>query len=136
METKATKPTNHLKLRIDDLKTFDPLTENQKKFFDAYKRQDYFIALHGVAGTGKTFSATVTQTTGNGATATLNVTNNTSATIGIGYVVTGGTLPSGTFILNNISLSIIFALLEQLLFLQYGHNVFLEVLNQSNKQLE
>lgn len=48
---------NHLKLRIDDLKTFDPLTQNQKLFFDAYKRQDYFIALHGVAGTGKTFCA-------------------------------------------------------------------------------
>ena len=51
------KSTNHLKLRIDDLKTFDPLTANQKLFFDAYKRQDYFIALHGVAGTGKTFCA-------------------------------------------------------------------------------
>ena len=51
------KSTNHLKLRIDDLKTFDPLTENQKKFFEAYKRQDYFVALHGVAGTGKTFCA-------------------------------------------------------------------------------
>ena len=51
------KPNNHLKLRIDDLKTFEPLTENQKKFFEAYKRQDYFVALHGVAGTGKTFCA-------------------------------------------------------------------------------
>jgi predicted ribonuclease YlaK len=51
------KPTNRLKLRLDDMKTFQPLTENQKIFFDAYKRQDYFIALHGVAGTGKTFSA-------------------------------------------------------------------------------
>ena len=51
------KSHNHLKLRIDDLKTFDPLTENQKLFFDAYKRQDYFVALHGVAGTGKTFCA-------------------------------------------------------------------------------
>ena len=51
------KSTNHLKLRIDDLKTFEPLTANQKKFFDAYKRQDYFVALHGVAGTGKTFCA-------------------------------------------------------------------------------
>lgn len=48
---------NTLKIRIDDLKTFEPLTENQKRFFDAYKRQDYFIALHGVAGTGKTFIA-------------------------------------------------------------------------------
>ena len=51
------KPTNHLKLRIDDLKTFEPLTANQKKFFDAYKQGDYFVALHGVAGTGKTFIA-------------------------------------------------------------------------------
>ena len=51
------KPNHHLKLRIDDLKTFEPLTENQKKFFDAYKTGDYFIALHGVAGTGKTFCA-------------------------------------------------------------------------------
>jgi len=52
-----TKPTNELKIRIDDLKTFDPLTNNQKLFFDAYKRGDYFVALHGVAGTGKTFCA-------------------------------------------------------------------------------
>jgi predicted ribonuclease YlaK len=49
--------SNHLKLKIDDLKTFEPLTENQKRFFEAYKRQDYFVALHGVAGTGKTFCA-------------------------------------------------------------------------------
>ncbi len=49
--------SNHLKLRLDDLKTFEPLTDNQKKFFDAYKRGDYFVALHGVAGTGKTFIA-------------------------------------------------------------------------------
>jgi phosphate starvation-inducible protein PhoH len=48
---------NTLRLRIDDLKSFDPLTENQRLFYEAYKRQDYFIALHGVAGTGKTFIA-------------------------------------------------------------------------------
>jgi predicted ribonuclease YlaK len=48
---------NTLRVRIDDLKTFQPLTENQKKFFDAYKQGDYFVALHGVAGTGKTFCA-------------------------------------------------------------------------------
>ena len=51
------KTSNQLKIRIDDLKTFEPLTENQKLFFEAYKRQDYFVALHGVAGTGKTFCA-------------------------------------------------------------------------------
>ena len=53
----TTKGNGHLKIRIDDLQTFDPLTENQRKFFDAYKRGDYFFALHGVAGTGKTFCA-------------------------------------------------------------------------------
>ena len=49
--------SNGLKLKLDHLKTFEPLTENQKYFFDAYKQGDYFIALHGVAGTGKTFCA-------------------------------------------------------------------------------
>ena len=51
----ATK--NQLRLRIDDLLTFKPLTDNQSKFFEAYRQGDYFIALHGVAGTGKTFCA-------------------------------------------------------------------------------
>lgn len=46
-----------LKIKIDDLKVFKPLTDNQKLFFDAYNLGDYFIALHGVAGTGKTFTA-------------------------------------------------------------------------------
>ena len=53
----SSKPTNRLKLRLDDMRTFQPLTDNQNKFFQAYKQGDYFIALHGVAGTGKTFSA-------------------------------------------------------------------------------
>ena len=58
-EERETKPvaSNQLKLRLDNLKTFQPLTDNQKKFFDAYKLGEYFIALHGVAGTGKTFIA-------------------------------------------------------------------------------
>ena len=53
-----TKPqTNALKIRIDDLKTFQPLTDNQKLFFDSYKRGDYFVALLGSPGVGKTFLA-------------------------------------------------------------------------------
>lgn len=48
---------NSLKIKLDHMRTFEPLTENQKLFFDAYKRGDYFIALHGVAGSGKTFAA-------------------------------------------------------------------------------
>jgi len=51
------RPGTQLKIRIDDLKTFDPLTENQKLFFDAYKRQDYFMMLSGSAGVGKSFIA-------------------------------------------------------------------------------
>jgi phosphate starvation-inducible PhoH-like protein len=55
--TTANKPQNHLKIRIDDLKTFQPLTQNQKLFFDSYKRGDYFIGLFGSPGVGKTFLA-------------------------------------------------------------------------------
>jgi len=51
------KNTQPLKIKLDHLRTFQPLTENQTKFFEAYKQGDYFIALHGVAGTGKTFCA-------------------------------------------------------------------------------
>lgn len=46
-----------LKIKLDNLRTFEPLTDNQELFFNAYKRGDYFVALHGVAGTGKTFCA-------------------------------------------------------------------------------
>lgn len=58
-DTREGKPvhSNALRIKLDNMKTFDPLTDNQKKFFDAYKRGDYFIALHGVAGSGKTFIA-------------------------------------------------------------------------------
>lgn len=56
-KTLVKQSTNSLRIRLDDLKTFEPLTDNQKLFYDAYKRGDYFIALHGVAGTGKTFIA-------------------------------------------------------------------------------
>ncbi len=45
------------KIKPSELKTFEPLTDNQKKFFDAYGRGDYFIMLTGSAGTGKSFIA-------------------------------------------------------------------------------
>jgi len=51
------RTSNALRIRLDDLKTFEPLTDNQRLFFEAYKKQEYFVALHGVAGTGKTFIA-------------------------------------------------------------------------------
>lgn len=56
-ETRRGSTSNALKINLNQLKTFSALTENQQKFFDAYRRGDYFIALHGVAGTGKTFIA-------------------------------------------------------------------------------
>ncbi len=46
-----------LKLKIDDLKVFDPLTKNQSRFFELYKQGTQAIMLHGAAGTGKTFIA-------------------------------------------------------------------------------
>jgi phosphate starvation-inducible protein PhoH len=55
--SRVTQVSNTLRIKPDHLKSFDPLTENQRKFYEAYKRGDYFIALHGVAGTGKTFIA-------------------------------------------------------------------------------
>ena len=47
---------NKLKLRIDDLKIIEPLTLNQKRFFELYKHSKILL-LHGVAGTGKTYIA-------------------------------------------------------------------------------
>lgn len=45
-----------LKLRLENMKRIEPLTDNQQKVFDAYK-SDYNIILAGSAGTGKTFVA-------------------------------------------------------------------------------
>jgi len=50
-------PSNRIKLRLDDLKTFSPLTENQKLFFNSFKVGEYFMFLSGSAGTGKSFIA-------------------------------------------------------------------------------
>lgn len=41
-------------IRIDDLITVNPITDNQKKVFDAWRSDDN-LALVGTAGTGKTF---------------------------------------------------------------------------------
>lgn len=49
--------SNSLRIKLDHLKSFSALTDNQKIFFDAYGRGDYFIGLFGSAGVGKTFCA-------------------------------------------------------------------------------
>ena len=41
-------------INIDHLSVIEPLTDNQKKVFDAYKEGKNLV-LHGAAGTGKTF---------------------------------------------------------------------------------
>ena len=51
------KTTNALRIKLDHLQTFEALTQNQQKFFDAYKRGDYFIGMYGSPGVGKTFLA-------------------------------------------------------------------------------
>lgn len=48
---------NGLKIKLDHLKTFDALTENQSKFFEMYRGGGYFIGLFGSPGVGKTFLA-------------------------------------------------------------------------------
>ena len=46
---------NSLRIRLDDMVTISPKTSKQKEFFDSYSSGHYFMALHGVAGTGKTY---------------------------------------------------------------------------------
>ena len=49
--------SNSLKIKLDHLKTFEPLTENQRLFFEMYKGGAYFMGLFGSPGVGKTFLA-------------------------------------------------------------------------------
>ncbi len=56
-ETAKEKQSNSLKLKLDDMAVIKPKTDKQKEFFESYQRGDYFMALHGVAGTGKTYIA-------------------------------------------------------------------------------
>ena len=46
-----------IKFKLDDLVAIEPLTKTQVDFFKSYDQGDYFIALHGVAGTGKSLIA-------------------------------------------------------------------------------
>lgn len=48
--------SNKLKIRLDDMNVIEPLTENQRRFFEAYDSSKIML-LHGVAGTGKTYIA-------------------------------------------------------------------------------
>lgn len=50
-------PNAPFRLKLTDLKSFSPLTDNQQAFFEAYSAGDYFIMLTGSAGTGKSFIA-------------------------------------------------------------------------------
>lgn len=55
--TKAAKPhNNEKKVSHFELRQIKPLTVNQEKTFEAY-RKGYHLMLHGYAGTGKTFCA-------------------------------------------------------------------------------
>jgi phosphate starvation-inducible PhoH-like protein len=49
--------SNGLKIKLDHLKTFEALTENQNNFFEMYRGGGYFIGLFGSPGVGKTFLA-------------------------------------------------------------------------------
>ena len=44
-----------LRIRLEELITVDPLTDNQRLFFDLYDQGETFIVLHGVAGSGKSY---------------------------------------------------------------------------------
>lgn len=49
--------TNSLKVKLDDMATIQPKSETQRTFFEAYSRGHFFMCLHGVAGTGKSYIA-------------------------------------------------------------------------------
>lgn len=46
-------PSNSLKIKLDHLHTFSPLTPNQEKFFEMYRGGAYCIGLFGSPGVGK-----------------------------------------------------------------------------------
>lgn len=54
IRTEITRTHQSLHIRIEDLRTIEPLTPNQKLFFQQFN-QYQAILLHGSAGVGKTF---------------------------------------------------------------------------------
>ena len=50
------KKSNQLRVALDELEHIDPITENQKKAFEAWD-EGHNLVLNGSAGTGKTFIA-------------------------------------------------------------------------------
>ena len=55
-QSSTTNPKS-LRIRLEELITVDPLTNNQRRFFDLYTQGETFIVLHGISGTGKSFCA-------------------------------------------------------------------------------
>lgn len=49
------RPHQSLHVRIEDLRTIDPLTPNQKLFFQHFEQYEAFL-LYGSSGTGKSYS--------------------------------------------------------------------------------
>jgi predicted ribonuclease YlaK len=58
-EANTAPPQKNTSLRVKagDLVTVFPKTDMQRVFFDAYSKGHYFMCLHGVAGTGKSYIA-------------------------------------------------------------------------------
>jgi phosphate starvation-inducible PhoH-like protein len=56
-EQQVSRPqvSNALKIKLDHLKGFEPLTENQSKFFELYRGGAYCMGMFGSPGVGKTF---------------------------------------------------------------------------------
>jgi len=55
-QTKRHRQESNFKIRIDNLCTFDPLTNNQQVAWEEWK-DGHNLVLNGSAGTGKTFTA-------------------------------------------------------------------------------
>jgi phosphate starvation-inducible protein PhoH and related proteins len=55
LQTNIKSVSNALKIKLDHLKGFEPLTDNQSKFFELYRGGAYCMGMFGSPGVGKTF---------------------------------------------------------------------------------